>query len=547
MGGLWNNLPVTFASHHDWFLLACAAGTVVLLLLLIAKVRLHPALALAVAALALGVASGMPLAQVPLSFTAGVGNLLGHIAIVLGLGAVLGRLLAASGGAMALGGALVENCGTRGLPWALMGMGILVGMPVFFEVGLVLLMPIVAEAARRSGRPAILVGMPLLAGLSIVHGVLPPHPAAMLAVTQYHADMGRTILWGLAAGLPAAALAGPGLSWLMLRRWERRKAAGAPPAEEETPLFAAAPAEMPAEKPVALKGHDFSRAASAARSARALAAEGCISPGSPEATNSSAASPAPDAVPSEETRIPPLPILEPGNPSSLEGIPAPAGPLRAAAAILLPVGLIFLGSWADALAAPGCAANRILHFIGSADIAMLIAVLAALLTLGGHIQTGRHHGRELLRKLTSESFEPIAQVLMILAAAGGLSGILRDSGAAQATVALALGAHMPPLVLAWLLAAVVRVSMGSATVAMAVASAVLAPMAGHAGVRPELLVLATGTGSLILSHVNDPGFWLIQSFFKLELKETLSTWTVLETVLSIAGLGMTLLLAAALR
>jgi GntP family gluconate:H+ symporter len=136
---------------------------------------------------------------------------------------------------------------------------------------------------------------------------------------------------------------------------------------------------------------------------------------------------------------------------------------------------------------------------------------------------------------------------VILAAAGGLSGILRDSGAAQATVSMALGAHIPPLVLAWMLAAAVRISMGSATVAMAVASGVLAPMVGHLGVRPELLVLATGTGSIILSHVNDPGFWMIQSFFKMELKETLSTWTVLETVLSIAGLGMTLLLAAVLR
>ncbi len=136
---------------------------------------------------------------------------------------------------------------------------------------------------------------------------------------------------------------------------------------------------------------------------------------------------------------------------------------------------------------------------------------------------------------------------MVLAAAGGLSGILRDSGAAQSTVSLALGAHMPPLVLAWLLAAVVRVAMGSATVAMAVASAILAPMTAQTGVSPELMVLATGTGSLILSHVNDPGFWLIQSFFKMELKETLSTWTVLETVLSVAGLGMTLVLSAVLR
>jgi GntP family gluconate:H+ symporter len=497
---MWNNLPVTLAptSAHDWFLVACAAGTVLLLLLLIAKVRLHAALALAAAALGLGVASGMPLRQVPLSFTAGVGNLMGHIAIVLGLGAVLGRLLAGSGGATALGKALVDVCGKAGLPWALLGMGILVGMPVFFEVGLVLLMPIVAEAARRSGRPPILVGMPLLAGLSIVHGTLPPHPAAMLAATMYHADLGRTILFGLAAGLPAAALAGPGLGWFLMHRWNRRGQKAAPETTDEGLTLFAPTLKEDLQNELRVEG--------------------------------------PATVP-----------LESRAGSEMAPIPAPAGPIRAASAILLPVALIFLGSWADSITAPAGAANQILHFAGSPDIALLIAVLVALFTLGGRIQTGQHHGRELLRKLTAESFEPIANVLVILAAAGGLSGILRDSGAAQATVGLALGAHMPPLVLAWLLAAVVRVSMGSATVAMAVASGVLAPMAGNMGVPPELLVLATGTGSLILSHLNDPGFWMIQSFFKLEVKETLATWSVMETVLSVAGLGTTLLLASALR
>jgi GntP family gluconate:H+ symporter len=405
---------------------------------------------------------------------------MGHIAIVLGLGAILGRLLAGSGGAAALGRVLVENCGINGLPWALLALGILVGMPVFFEVGLVLLMPIVAEAARRSGRPPILVGLPVLAGLSMVHGMLPPHPAAMLAATQYHADLGRTILWGLAAGLPAAALAGPGLGWLLLRRWSRRGGIPTPlAADEGLTLFA--------------------------------------------------------------------PTLKEDLRNDLRVEDSAVGPIRAASAILLPVALIFLGSWADALSAPATTTNHILHFIGSPDIALLIAVLVALVTLGGHIQSGHHHGRELLRKHTAESFEPIAQVLMILAAAGGLSGILRDSGAAQSTVGLALGAHLPPLILAWLLAAVIRVSMGSATVAMAVASSVLAPMAGHIGVRPELLVLATGAGSIIFSQLNDPGFWLIQSFFKLEVKQTLSTWSLLETVLSVAGLGTTLLLAAVLR
>ena len=398
-------------------------------------------------------------------------------------------------------------------------------MPVFFEVGLVLLMPIVAEAARRSGRPAILVGMPVLAGLSMVHGMLPPHPAAMLAATQYHADLGRTILWGLAAGLPAAALAGPGLGWFLLRRWSRRGGDSIQQSAEDAPtLFAPTLAEdNQAEQQAlkghaeqqalkghaeqqalkghveqqALKGHGFRRAAGEPNADTALAAEGMnVEQGTERVPQ--------DRGPHGQVLVRGVEIspLRPGIP--MDSTPTPVGPIRAAAAILLPVALIFLGSWADALAAPGTAANRILHFIGSPDVALLIAVLVALVTLGGHIQTGRQHGRELLRKLTAESFEPIAQVLMILAAAGGLSGILRDSGAAQATVGLALGAHIPPLVLAWLLAAVIRVSMGSATVAMAVASAVLAPMAGHIGVRPELLVLATGTGSLILSHCERP-------------------------------------------
>ncbi len=481
--------PVTPANAHDWYLLACVAATVLLLLLLVAKLRLHPALGLAIAALSLGIGSGMPIRQVPLSFTAGVGNMMGHIAIILGMGAILGQLLASSGGATALGKLLVEGCGTRGLPWALLGLGILVGMPVFFEVGLVLLMPIIADSARRSGRPPVLVGLPVLAGLSIMHGLVPPHPATMLAATVFHADLGRVILWGLVIGVPAAALAGPVLGWVLIGRWERRKA-----------MTGSADAEM---------------------AAPALGAK--------------------------------LPSLDPMSavPANSEAVqhsgPAPAGAVRAMVAILLPVVLIFAGSWADSVSVPGSAANQILRLAGYPDVAMLIAVLVALVLLGGRIQNEAYRARGGLRRLTAESFAPIAGVLVILSAAGGLSGILRDSGAAQATVGLAMGAHMPPLVLAWVLAAVVRVSMGSSTVAMAVASGVLAPMAGQMGVRPEMLVMATGCGSLLLSHVNDSGFWLVQSLFKLEVKETLATWSVLETVLSIGGLGFTLLAAAFLK
>ncbi|HEX4758274.1 MAG TPA: gluconate:H+ symporter [Terracidiphilus sp.] len=463
-----NPAPVT---AHDWYLLACVAGTVLFLLLLVVKFKLHAALGLSMAALALGVAAGMPLKQVPLSFTAGVGNMMGHIAIILGMGAILGQLLASSGGAASLSRTLVEGCGPKGLPWALLGLSLLVGMPVFFEVGLVLLMPIVVEAARRAKRPPILVALPVLAGLSITHGLIPPHPSALLAATVFHADLGRVILWGMMAGSAASALAGPGVYWVLVRRWERNQSKLAMPEPLE---FAS--------------------------------------------TNADARSTV-----------------------------TPAGPVRALISILLPIALIFVGSWADSVTVPGGIPNQIMHVLGYPDVAMLTAVLVALVTLGSKIPREPHHGPDMLRKLTADSFVPIAGVLVILSAAGGLSGVLRDSGAAQATVGLALGAHMPPLLLAWALAALVRVCMGSSTVAMAVASGVLAPVAGSMGVRPEMLVLATGCGSLLLSHVNDSGFWLVGSLFKLDVKATLSTWSVVETVLSITGLCVTMALASILH
>ena len=473
---VWNNPPVNAApvTAHDWYLLACVAGTVLLLLLLVVKLKLHAALGLSIAALGLGIAAGMPLKQVPLSFTAGVGNMMGHIAIIIAMGAILGQLLASSGGAASLSKALVEGCGPRGLPWALLGLSLLVGMPVFFEVGLVLLFPIIVEAARRSGRPPVLVALPVLAGLSITHGLIPPHPSALLAAALFHADIGRVIFWGMLVGAPAAALAGPVLGWVLIPRWERRQA-----------KLEAAGHHQPVQIGV----------------------------------------PKPDA----------------GSAT------APAGAILALVVILLPIALIFVGSWADAVTASGGIPNQVMHMLGYPDVAMLLAVLVALATLGSRIPREPYHGADMLRRLTAESFVPISGVLVILSAAGGLSGVLRDSGAAQATVGLALGAHMPPLVLAWALAAVVRVCMGSSTVAMAVASGVLAPMAGHLGVRPEMLVLATGCGSLLMSHVNDSGFWLVNSLFKLDVKGTLATWSVVETVVSVSGLVFTLLLATVIR
>ncbi len=484
-------------SPHDGYLLACIAGTVVLLLLFVGRLRVHAAIGLSVAALALGVAAGIPLDKVPLIFTAGAGEMMGRIAIILGMGAILGQLLASSGAAGALGNALVERCGPNGMPWALLCLGLLVGIPVFFEVGVVLLLPVILDAAERSERPPILVSLPVLAGLSIMHGLLPPHPAALLAVNVYHASLAAVMLWGLVVGVPAAILAGPVLESLFIRIRKPRIEVLPTGFEKRDPELSA----VAADKDAFAAHRDVSRI--------------------------------PSPRPTKETLRKP--------------IPRPAGTLRALVAILLPVALILAGGWADDVTAPGGLPNRIMHLVGYPDVAMVAAALVALVILGGRVQEDAYRVRGGLRRLTADSLGPIAGPLVILAAAGGLSGVLRASGAAQAAVTFAMGTHMPPLILAWALAAAVRVSMGSATVAMAVASGILAPMAGTMGVRPEMLVLATGSGSLILSHVNDSGFWLVGSLFKIDVKTTLSTWSVLETVISISGLAMTLLLAAMLK
>ena len=454
-------------------------------MLLILRARLHPAIAILISSIVLGAATGMPLGKIPGSIAIGVGNLLSHVALVLGLGAVLGHLLASSGGAGAIGESLIRRFGPRGLPFAMMLMGILVGFPVFFEVGLVLLMPIVVSVGRRSGKAPILAGIPTLAGLSIVHGLIPPHPAAMMAVAQYHADVAKTILMGLAVGLPAAVFAGPLFAWFYESMCKR----------------------FPGNR-------------------LALAAAGSVHP-------------TPESLVDELD----LPIM-PGSEHKRGLVPV------SVFVLLLPVVLIFAGSWADLIAAPNGPEgwlNPALHLMGDPPVALLIAVLVAELALGRICGWKRVQSL----KLVGESFGPIAGVLMILGASGGLSRILNDSGAAQATVELALGAHLSPLLLAWLLAATIRLAIGSATVAMAVTTGILAPVAASMGAAggfgPELLVLSTGAGSLFFSHVSDSGFWMIKEFFGLELSETLATWSVLETILSVVGLLGTLLLAVFLH
>ncbi len=439
---------------HGVYLLIAAASSVIGLVLLIAVGKLNPFLSLMLVSLGLAAAAGMPLGTVLSSFETGTGNTLGHIAIIIGLGTMLGKMMAESGASDRIAETIIQVLGEKRVPWSMMFAGLIVGLPVFFEVGFVLLVPIAFTVARRTRTSLVLIGLPMVAGLSAVHGLVPPHPAAMLAVTIFHADLGRTIFYALLVAIPSAIIAGPIYAriiapWIVL--------------DAHNPM-----AEEFAE-------HDANR-------------------------------------------------VLPGFAISI-------------ATVLLPVFLMLLGSWAGVLAPPGSGFNAALHFLGSADIALLVAVLISFVTLGRM----RGFSRETILKFSNECLAPTALITLVIGAGGGFGRILQDSGVSQAIVAVALHAHVSVLLLGWLVAAMIRLATGSATVSLATAAGILAPiLAQSPGVRPELLAISTGAGSLIFSHVNDGGFWLVKEYYNMSVADTMKTWSISETIMSIVALVLTL-------
>ena len=443
--------------RHGAFLLLLALGAIIALILLIARFKINPFIALFTMSLALAAASGMPLQAIVKSFETGVGGILGHIAIVVALGTMLGKMMAESGGADRIARTLINIFGEKHVAWAMVAVGFVVGLPVFFEVGFVLLVPIAFNIARRTGTSLILIGLPMVAGLSVVHGLVPPHPAAMLAVTIYNADIGRTIFLAMIVGIPTAIIAGP--------------------------LYAKLIAPH-----IRLAGHN-------------PIAEQFI----------------------EETPRVDLPSF---------GLTV--------ATILLPIVLMLVGSWADLFSVPQSRLNSVLHLLGGADVSLLVAVIVSFITLGKM----RGFTREAILKFTDECLAPTATITLLVGAGGGLGRILQDSGTSQAIINLALHAHISILLSAWLVAALVRLATGSATVAMSMTAAIVAPIALHTGVRPELLTIATGAGSLVFSHVNDGGFWLVKEYFNMSVAQTMKSWSVCETIISVVALLLTMGLSA---
>jgi len=441
-------------------LLLLALGAVIALIVLIARVKWHPFIALIVVSLVLGVAAGMPPGDAVKSFQDGVGTTLGFIAVVVGLGTMLGKMMAESGAATRIATTLIDLFGVPRVHWAIMFVAFIVGIPVFFQVGFVLLIPLVFTIARRTGMSLIKIGIPLVAGLSVVHGMLPPHPAAMLAVGLYKADVGRTILYGLLVGIPTAALAGP-----IFGAWVSPRIV------------------LPAENPVAAQL---------------------------------------DSAASDIREMPGFGI--------------------SVFTVLIPVILMLLASAADIAVDLPMTVRSTLHFMGQPIVALLLALLFSFWSLG----RARHFTRAEVMKFCNDCLAPTATILLVIGAGGGFNQVLVRSGVGSAIADVAIGSHASPLLLAWIVAALIRVATGSATVAMTTAAGIVAPIAmATPGTNAELLVLATGAGALMLSHVNDAGFWLVKEFFNMTVPQTLKTWTVAETIIGVAGLGFTLLLSLA--
>jgi GntP family gluconate:H+ symporter len=444
-------------------LLLYAVIAIAVLILMIARYKVYPFLVLIIVSVLLALAVGMPMDKIVKSFETGNGNTLGHIAVVVGLGTMLGKMMAESGGAERIANTLIHLFGEKNIHWAMMVVAIIVGLPVFFEVGFVLLIPIAFNVAKRTGKSLLLIGLPMVAGLSVVHGLIPPHPAALLAVQAYHADIGKTIAYGLIVGIPTAIIAGP-LFALLISRY--------------------------------IKLPD----------ANALADQF---------------------------------VQKHGDTEKKRELPSFGVTLFT---VLLPVILMLIGSWADLVFTPKTLPNDLLRFVGQSDMALLIAVLVSFWTFGAK----QGFNREQIQKFCGECLAPIAGITLIVGAGGGFGQVLRDSGISQQIVATASSANLSPLLLGWFVAALIRLATGSATVAMTTACGIVAPIAAAAGghTSPELLVLATGSGSLIFSHVNDGGFWLIKEYFGMTVGQTFKTWSLLETIISLMGLGLTFALAA---
>ncbi|MBC7948069.1 MAG: gluconate transporter [Chitinophagaceae bacterium] len=417
--------------------------------------KVSPFLSLLVVAILAGFCLGMQPREVLKSVETGVGNTLGGLALIICLGAILGKILEISGAAEQISITLINAFGEKHIQWAILVTGFLIGIPLYYNAGFMILVPLVFSISRKAGLPLLYIAIPMAASLSTTHCFLPPHPGPvflMSAFKEFNVDQGKTLVYGLIIAIPVAIIAGP-----LLGRVLQGIKSGA------NNLFAAT--EQPTAK-----------------------------------------------------------VLPPKFASFLIA--------------LLPVLLITLAVVASRTMPEETILAKIIAFIGDSTMALLIAVLCATWFFG--LRQG--HSIDTVMKWLNEAVSGIAMILLIITAGGVFKQVLTDSGTGTYIASFSSKWHMPPLIFAWVVTALLRVAIGSATVAGMTAAGIVAPLLADGSVSPELMVLAVGTGSVFGSHVNDSGFWMFKEFFKLTLKQTFLSWTVMETLIAILGLCGVLLL-----
>ncbi|QBP40084.1 GntP family permease [Paenisporosarcina antarctica] len=443
--------------------LVIVAIGIVSLLVLIMGFKLNTFVSLIIVSFGVALALGMPLDSVVGSIESGLGGTLGHLALIFGLGAMLGSLIADSGGAQRIAMTLIDKFGEKNIQWAVVVASFIIGVALFFEVGLVLLIPIVFSISKQLRVSILYLGIPMAAALSVTHGFLPPHPGPTVIAGEYGANIGEVLLYGFIIAIPTVILAGP--------------------------LFT--------------------------KLAKKL-------------------------VPDSFNKTGDIASLGEQKTFKIEDTPSFGISVFTA---MFPVILMAIGTIITMIQQTNDIADNMLfevvRFVSNASTAMLLSLLLAVYTMG----LARKIPMKTVMNTCSRAIASIGMMLLIIGGGGAFKQVLIDGGVGDYVAELFSDTTLSPILLAWMIAAILRIALGSATVAALTTAGLVIPLLGTTDVNLALVVLATGAGSLIASHVNDAGFWMFKEFFGLTMKETFATWTLLETIISVAGLGFILLLS----
>lgn len=432
------------------------AACIITLILLITWAKLNVFLTFLIISLMAALLLGMPLPHIVQSINKGLGDMLGSLVIIIALGTMLGKLVGVSGAAQKVATSMRNAFGEKYITWAMCFTGFIVGIPLFYNVGFFLMVPIIFSVANRYKLPLVYVGIPMLASLSVMHGFLPPHPSPTALQIQFHADIIKVFIYGLAVAIPAIIISGP--------------------------LFATTLRNMKTTSVIAMSVQDI-----------------------------------------RDDKLP--------------------GLANSILSSLLPVLLIGLSSILVKFTGNNVALKNAINFLGDPNIAMMETIAIATYTLG--IRMGMKLTEVM--NLYAEAIKEIAMILLIIGSAGILKQIFLDSGANAQIASTLQGLNLPPLVLGWIIAAILRLCLGSATVAGLTAAGIVYPVMQHTAVDPNLMVLSVGAGSLFCSHVNDTSFWVTKEYFGLSMKQTFLSWSLMETLVSVIGLIGVLILNTIVR